>query len=198
MTREKPADGQRFPETSDLCIGFWALHWNRGDLHFPFGARVLEIGCAEGNWLGPMHTARPDLDLVGLDVRQVDRPGAIVGDILTYDFPPASFDAIVAVSSIEHVGLGHYGDPKDVDGDTHAMQRATRWLKPGGWVYLDVPYREQDGAYQVHGSSFRAYDPPTVISRLIVPGLVVRQALFQPGPHADGPFVSLILDRVED
>lgn len=145
-----------------------------GALVFPSSAHVLEIGCAEADWQTPMLAARPDLHLTGIDWREVERPGTVIqGDVLTHDFPEASFDAVVGVSSIEHVGLGHYNsDPLDVDGDRHCMERVARWLKPGGWVYADVPWGDQ---YAVVGTSHREYDDVALADRLVVPGLRVRR-----------------------
>ena len=147
--------------------------YDTGALVFPPNATVLEIGCAEGDWQTPMLTVRPDLQITGIDWRECERPGTVIrGDVLTYDFPPASFDAVVGVSSIEHVGLGHYeADPLDPDGDTHAMERAVRWLKPEGVIYADVPYGQ---TYRVEGTSHRVYDDGAVRLRLLVPGLRCR------------------------
>lgn len=49
------------------------------------------------------------------------------------------FSAVVAYSSIEHDGLGRYGDPINPEGDFAAMAEFWRWLKPGGVLYLAVP-----------------------------------------------------------
>ena len=156
--------------SQDSCVSMFGAVWDTGVLVFPPNAMVLEIGCAEGDWQTPMLAARPDLQITGIDWRECERPGTVIrGDVLTYDFPPERFDAVVGVSSIEHIGLGHYeNDPLDLDGDTHAMHRAVRWLKPGGWVYADVPY---GSAYSVEGTSHRVYDDAAVASRLLVRGL---------------------------
>ena len=187
-----------FEADGDLCLGFWAEACHAGVATFPLGARVLEIGCAEADWLTPMKAARPDLHLVGLDWRgQIDRLGAEVllqADVLTYDFPAASFDAVVMVSTIEHIGLSVYGgDPRDAEGDTHTMERIAGWLRPGGFVYLDVPYRP-DGTGFLADPQYRAYGPETLASRLIVPPLVEewRSSLLALD-HPDGPCLSLVL-----
>ena len=144
--------------------------YDTGVLVFPPAARVLEIGCAEGDWQTPMLAARPDLQITGIDWLACERPGTVLrGNVLTMDFPDESFDAVVGVSSIEHIGLGHYeSDPIDPDGDTHCMERVVRWLKPGGLVYADVPYGP---TYHVEGTSHRVYDDAAVLTRLLVPGL---------------------------
>lgn len=160
----------QFGGVGDECLSMFADVWATGRLHFPPSARVLEIGCAEADWMTLMLAQRPDLSITGIDWRACERPGTVIqGDVLTHDFPDESFDVVVGVSSVEHIGLGHYeADPLDVDGDRHCMERVARWLKPGGWVYLDVPFTKS--GFKVVGTSYRAYDDATAVERLL-PGL---------------------------
>lgn len=157
-----------FVSGGDHCLSMFREVYETGALVFPLGASVLEIGCAEADWMTPMLAERPDLVMTGIDWRACERPGVVIqGDVLTHDFPLESFDAIVGISSIEHVGLGHYEhDPLDVDGDVRCMARARTWLKPGGWVYADVPC---EAAYRVAGSEYRAYDVEALMARLVGP-----------------------------
>lgn len=183
--------------SSDLCIGFFADVWNTGHIGFPIGASVLEIGSAEADWITPMLEARPDLQITGIDWRGAknQRPEVIKGDVLTHRFPAAGFDAVVSISTIEHIGLGSYDDaPIDPDGDTKTMQRIAEWLKPGGVCYFDVPYRP-DGPYVVHGN-FRAYDPAQLAARLLVPsGLTWEYAQLFPVNNADAPYIACVLRK---
>lgn len=171
-------------KTGDCCISLFGAVWDTGSIVFPPNARILEIGCAEADWHTPMLQIRPDLSIVGIDWRPCARPGEVIrGDVLTHDWPAESFDAVVGVSSIEHIGLGHYeADPIDVDGDRHCMERVVRWLKPGGTVYADVPYGPQ---YRVDGTQYRVYDDAAIRSRLIVPGLREQWRWFSTWAHDD-------------
>ena len=157
----------------DSCVSMFGAVYDTGVLVFPTEARVLEIGCAEGDWQTPMLSVLPDLRITGIDWRACERPGQTIrGNVLTASFPSESFDAVVGVSSIEHVGLGHYeSDPLDPGGDRHCMEHVVRWLKRGGWVYADVPYGP---VYRVEGTSHRVYDE-TSLSRLLVPGLTLQR-----------------------
>lgn len=178
-----------FDAAGDLCLGFWAKAVAANVIQVPDDAQVLEIGSAESDWITPMRTDQPGWHIQGLDCR----PSAAghVGDVLTYDYPPETFDLIVAISAVEHIGLGAYGDPVVPDGDVIAMQRAVSWLKPGGYLYFDVPIRpEHEDTPQ-----FRAYSDVTFRQRLIPPGLTIRwMKAFTPS-HPDGPYISVIAQK---
>jgi hypothetical protein len=132
----------------------------------------LEIGCCDTDWLTMAHQYDPSILPVGLDWRAPRKgPGKrIRGDVLTVTLPPASLDAIVMLSTLEHIGLGHYDhDPQAEDGDTRTLARCVEWLKPGGWVYADVPYNP--AGYQVYGTKCRIYDDAALAQRLAHPAL---------------------------
>ncbi|EPB67961.1 hypothetical protein ANCCEY_12944 [Ancylostoma ceylanicum] len=60
------------------------------------------------------------------------------------------FDFAISFSSIEHSGLGRYGDPLDPIGDLREVWKTACLLKPGGHFYLGLP-RGQDGVrFNVH------------------------------------------------
>lgn len=186
-------------ESSDLCVGFFAACWEKHLIEFPSGASVLELGCAEGDWIGPMKAIRPDLTITGIDYRSLKRHSAniVQGDILTTkQFESESFDAVVAISSLEHIGLGSYGDPKDPDGDIATVRRVAEWLKPHGVFYFDVPYRPT-GEYTVT-KNFRAYNPAALESRLLQasPRLKREHAAQMEASHSDAPFIAVTMRKV--
>ncbi|PKO01330.1 MAG: hypothetical protein CVU42_00550 [Chloroflexi bacterium HGW-Chloroflexi-4] len=64
------------------------------------------------------------------------------GDIRATPFESGFFDAVIAVSTLEHIGIpGRYGIEKlDDSGDFKAMSEIHRILKPGGKVFVTLPY----------------------------------------------------------
>eukprot|EP00744_Colponema_vietnamica_P030143 GILI01046832.1.p1 GENE.GILI01046832.1~~GILI01046832.1.p1 ORF type:complete len:290 (+),score=41.37 GILI01046832.1:116-871(+) len=64
---------------------------------------------------------------------------AAVGSFEAPPHPPTQFNLIVAFGSIQHDGLGRYGDTLDPFGDVHAMSELWSLLPVGGLLLLSVP-----------------------------------------------------------
>ncbi len=98
--------------------------------HLPQGARVLDLGCGSGVPTTRQLATRCAVTGVDLSAAQVELarhnvPNAEFrqGDLVSLRFPPATFDAVVALYSITHV-------PRE----EHAglFRRIASWLTPGG------------------------------------------------------------------
>jgi len=59
-------------------------------------------------------------------------------------------DSISALHSIEHFGLGRYGDPMDFYGHLKAIENITKMLKSGGKFYFSVPIGWQRIEFNAH------------------------------------------------
>lgn len=83
----------------------------------------------------------------------------IKGDFLvtSAEFPDGSFDAAVAVSSIEHAGLELNSGRHIRDGDRQVVKRINRLLRAGERLILTLPYGRA-GEYPAVNPSFRKYD----------------------------------------
>ncbi|MGE0451720.1 MAG: class I SAM-dependent methyltransferase [Vicinamibacterales bacterium] len=194
-------------EGSDPALMLFTAAIARFGMTFPAGARILELGCAESDWLERMAAAGQGFDLVGVDARRERRTATgftlVQGSGTTPDlFPDAYFDRVVLLGALEHFGLGFYGDPIQADGDVVTLQNVARWLRPGGFVYFDVPVQptyavmpnrhfrvyapDLPGATRDTATGGRWWPPPgTITRRLIRPsGLIeVNRAYSLPEPN---------------
>jgi len=119
------------------------------------GATILDVGATES-------TLAVSLASLGYHVTAIDvRPYPVAHPLLETVVSPiqewthdGAFDVVLCVSTIEHIGLGAYGEPRgDLDSDRTAMQRMRELTKPGGLLVLTVPFGEA-GVDEVH----RTYD----------------------------------------
>jgi SAM-dependent methyltransferase len=109
----------------------------------PKGARVLDVGCSE-SLLSHELLAR-GYEVWGIDINDYPyKPAAMVfvkRDARDTDLPSNFFDAVVCVSTIEHIGLPVYGqEGVDLGGDIKAVREFRRILKPGGYLILTTPF----------------------------------------------------------
>ena len=86
---------------------------------------------------------RAKYDVVFLDIRpfKYSLPGwkVIALDIRNISSLPFDFDVLISLCTMEHVGLGHYGDEYDIDGDKKAFIAISEVLKPGNSFIFTVP-----------------------------------------------------------
>lgn len=142
------------------------------------GLSVLDVG-AVGSLL-PLQLARRGFQVTVMDVRQYPErhPNLTVvqGDFLTNPIPDHSFDYVVMISCIEHMGFGGYGDPISEDADFRAMAQAIRILKPDGKLILTFPFCDR---YAIQPGFERWYDPVRV-RRLFEELYIVDQEYYVP------------------
>ena len=60
------------------------------------------------------------------------------------------FDVAISISSVEHSGLGRYGDPLDFDGDLKSMEFLFNKLKPKSLCFLSVPIGKDQILWNAH------------------------------------------------
>jgi len=122
--------------------------------------KILDVG-STGSLL-PLKLAKQGYNVYSIDSREYHEchPNLtfMKGDILRSSFPDDFFDLVVCVSTIEHIGLGAYGDPRYENGDKLVAKEFGRILKEGGTLLLSTPF---SGKYKVlpwMGSYERIYD----------------------------------------
>lgn len=79
------------------------------------------------------------------------------------NFDDNSIESLSALCSIEHFGLGRYGDPIDPSAWQKALHSFQRVLKTGGRLYISVPVGQKD---KVCFNAHRVYHPQTIIDTL--------------------------------
>ena len=110
--------------------------------------RILEVGYAfaETAWLGGL--LRSGVELVGVDlaVRDVDGMETVEADVRTLPFPDRSFDQLLLVSTLEHVGADASVYGVEAEGGPgarlQALRELRRVLRRDGSLLVTVPLGE--------------------------------------------------------
>ena len=109
---------------------------------YPGIQSVLDIGSAFS--LMPIQLATLGYKVTGLDI--IDSGDShhpnfnqVVSDLFEHKLPKESFDCVVSVSTIEHMGFGAFGDKVIPDADVKAFQIVHELLKSGGIAIITVP-----------------------------------------------------------
>ncbi len=119
---------------------------------------ALDVGCHESSYLREFSDALTPLD--GIDIRPQTRGGLNTfyqDDIRTWE-APFLYATVVALSTIEHIGLtceGYGTTADDPEGDRKAIEGCMRALRPDGRLLLTVPYGPSENR-----GWFRVYSKP--------------------------------------
>eukprot|EP00944_MAST-04C_sp_MAST-4C-sp1_P003859 g3859.t1 len=120
------------------------------------GKRVLVIG-SENPWLETIILAAGANKIVTLEYSKVFSEHPLIETMLPVEFRQKfysgtleKFDVVVTFHSLEHSGLGRYGDALNPWGDIIELARAWCVTKPGGQLLLGHPslIRENKGILQ--------------------------------------------------
>jgi len=162
-----------------------------------YSAGTVELGCSES--LIPFDLASIGYRVTGVDLREypLDHPNltTIATPLEDWD-SEETFDVVVCLSSIEHFGLGTYGEEASSERLDHtAMQLLLDKTKPTGVLVMTIPFGETDVT-----PVQRMYDRDDIDELLsgwaidtfevAVPaaqGWVVSETTPEPAPTADPP-----------
>jgi hypothetical protein len=72
-----------------------------------------------------------------------------------FEMNPEVFSYAISISSIEHSGLGRYGDALDPDGDIKSMKWLKTVVRKGGILFLSVPVSKDEVCF----NDYRQYGP---------------------------------------
>ena len=108
----------------------------------PKRAKILDLGCTESSL--PLQLAALGYSVTGFDFREYPygHPNLtfVQGDMTKLPFDKENFDAILSISTLEHVGIGFYADPQEAQqADKKAIGEIARVLKPNGLFVLTAP-----------------------------------------------------------
>jgi SAM-dependent methyltransferase len=138
----------------DLTVARWIRHASPGK-HVDIGSRI-------DGFVANVASFR---EIEVIDIRPA--PGEVAGVIfhqldVMEDLPEkwiGCTDSLSCLHTIEHFGLGRYGDPIDPDGHTKGLEQLKQMVKPGGVFYLSTPI----GPERIEFNAHRVFAPETMV-----------------------------------
>lgn len=101
-------------------------------------AKILDIGSYRHFIIGLLSHSR--VTTVDVRARESILPSEtiVAGDAKKLDLPDNEFDAVLSLCTLEHMGLGRYGDEFDLEADKKAFAEMIRVLKPNGHLIFST------------------------------------------------------------
>jgi len=127
-------------------------------------ARHVDVGSRIDGFIAHLLTFMP---VTVVDVRPLESHVEGLrfeqGDLVNLSqFTTGSVESISSLHTVEHVGLGRYGDAIDPDGWRKSLAELARVVKPHGGLYVSVPV----GVERVKFNAHRVFSPRTVIEAI--------------------------------
>ena len=119
---------------------------NRPKVHYDIGSRI-------DGFIAHLQASKIQTNLI--DIRPLNNTLPYVGftqaDATSLKgIPDNSISSISALCSLEHFGLGRYGDPIDPEACFKAFQSIQRVLEGGGYCYISVPIGREHVEFNAH------------------------------------------------
>lgn len=143
----------KYDQAGEVRNYFWQDLWaaqliykNKPLIHYDIGSRI-------DGFIAHLLSFRENIVLI--DVRPLDEeiPGVdfICADATSLDgIEDHSIESLSALCSLEHFGLGRYGDKIDPEACFKAFNAISRKMAPGGMVYLSVPVGREHVEFNAH------------------------------------------------
>jgi SAM-dependent methyltransferase len=103
-------------------------------------------------------------------------------DAMRLPYDDETFSYVTAISSLEHFGLGGYGDPVEEDAPFRARDEIRRVLKKGGKLIISLPVGRESEALKTKKSNYTVF-VPSLLSRFVEDFKVIQQRFYQHVEH---------------
>lgn len=149
----RPIIVDKYANAGEMGNEFWQDLW-AAKLIIESGVKKhFDIGSRLDGFIA--HLLAAGIDVTMIDIREfpgeIDHLHTIVDDATSLrQIPDESIGSMSALCSLEHFGLGRYGDPVDPEACFKCFDNIQRKLKKGGEFYLSVPVGRERVEFNAH------------------------------------------------
>jgi hypothetical protein len=149
-----PMIGEKYAYAGSVSNYFWQDLWaakhilkSKGNMnHFDIGSRLDGF---------ISHLLAAGMDVTMIDIRKfptkIEGLHTIVDDATSLrQIADESIESMSALCSLEHFGLGRYGDPIDPEACFKCFENIQKKLKKGGRLYISLPVGKERVEYNAH------------------------------------------------
>lgn len=158
----RPVIDDKYADAGTVNNYFWQDLWAARHIHKNMPKEHYDIGSRLDGFIA--HVLSFGIPVKMIDIRpfpaEIEGLETIVDDA-TYlrEFEDDSIDSLSALCSLEHFGLGRYGDPIDPEACFICFANIQHKIKMGGNLYIAVPV----GRERVEFNAHRVFYPQTII-----------------------------------
>ena len=148
-----PVTKDKYAPAGNIDNYFWQDLW-AARLIVKSGVRDhFDIGSRLDGFIA--HLLATGIDVTMIDIRefpeQVEHLNTIVDDATSLrQIPAESVESLSALCSLEHFGLGRYGDSVNPEACFKCFENIQRKLKKGGRLYISVPIGKERVEFNAH------------------------------------------------
>lgn len=157
-----PIIADKYAMAGEIHNYFWQDLWAARLIYKSGVQHHFDIGSRVDGFIA--HLLSFDIDVTVIDIRDfpwtVEKLHTIIDDA-TYltQIPDESIESMSALCSLEHFGLGRYGDPIDPEACFKCFEKIQQKMKKGGNLYLSLPI----GYERVEFNAHRVFYANTII-----------------------------------
>ncbi len=158
-----PLIGDKYKKAGYLGNYFYQDLWAARLIYKTGVKKHFDIGSRIDGFIA--HCLAMGIDVTMIDIRdfpaKVENLHTIVDDATTLkQITHNSIDSMSALCSLEHFGLGRYGDPVEPEACFICFQEMQKRMKDGGNLYVSLPIGKERLEFNAH----RIFFPSTVIN----------------------------------
>ncbi|MCI8508649.1 MAG: DUF268 domain-containing protein [Lachnospiraceae bacterium] len=123
-----------------------------------------DVGSSVDGFISHLLSFRENINLIDIRPIQSDIEGVCYTCADATDMSgieDESIESLSALCSVEHFGLGRYGDPIDPNAWSKALHSFERVVKPGGHLYISVPVGNKN---RLCFNAHRVFEIDTIIN----------------------------------